>query len=764
ARAKRRLLGGLAQVAPLPLPFNQAFEWPLLFVYLLLLVAFLRKVEQGSDRWLSNRTLNLLGLAYFPLLILDVWRGLARSEMIDPLLHLLLFLVVVKLFSLRRERDVWHVLIALFFTFAAAMATSSHLTILLYLVVFVAMAIRALGQLSHLRLLAATRPDGEDDAPPALPGTGAWLTAATLIVLMIGAPLFAAMPRLRDPFLFGQGGGSGSTTGFSDSVDLNLTSAIRGNRQVAMRVQYESGQRGDLGDDIRFKAATYDRYDSRSWHREGDSEHMIAAGRHRPLVPGAAERAVERAILFLEPIGARSLPLPVETVAVRLPASTTLWRDAGGAVSLPMAPAETVRYEAVLGDRPVFIERPRADPSEPPPGARDLGGLTPRMTELANAVMRDGASPTRASLVDGSFLRGQAAPAAVDEPADGDGDAAIDGGTPANVAGAVPRDRDDDSTRIDRLERYLISTFDYTLDFVGRGGSEPLDAFLFEHQSGHCELFASAMVLMLRSQDIPARLVTGFLGAEWNPLEGYYIVRQDNAHAWVEAWTPDRGWQIYDPTPPDGRPGAAPASALRFFSQLWDYLIFRYDRYVLSYGTDDQASIFQRLKTQIEEWWQRLTGDDEAALPAPDGAAPAASAESSDDWAQRGRQLIAGGGSALALLLALGVGFWFWRRRQPPRSARDAYGHLRHLLGDAGFADDDALVPSQVRRRASARFPGASASIATVIDLYLRERFAERPLDARGRQRLADALTEARAQLRQAGRTSSHPTAPAASN
>ena len=93
-------------------------------------------------------------------------------------------------------------------------------------------------------------------------------------------------------------------------------------------------------------------------------------------------------------------------------------------------------------------------------------------------------------------------------------------------------------------------------DFVGRSGQLALEDFLFRTRRGHCEFFATAMVVMLRSQGIPARFVTGFLGGEENAFEGYYVVRQSNAHAWVEAWFPDRGWQVFDPTPASGRPGA----------------------------------------------------------------------------------------------------------------------------------------------------------------------------------------------------------------
>ena len=116
--------------------------------------------------------------------------------------------------------------------------------------------------------------------------------------------------------------------------------------------------------------------------------------------------------------------------------------------------------------------------------------------------------------------------------------------------------------RARRLESHLIDNYTYTLDFVGRSPDNPIEDFLFRYRSGQCEYFASSMVLMLRSQGIPARLVTGFLGGEYNPFEGYYIVRDNNAHAWVEAYLAGAGWRIFDPTPPAGRPAAGGEGAL----------------------------------------------------------------------------------------------------------------------------------------------------------------------------------------------------------
>src|SRR5262249_57566678 len=125
--------------------------------------------------------------------------------------------------------------------------------------------------------------------------------------------------------------------------------------------------------------------------------------------------------------------------------------------------------------------------------------------------------------------------------------------------------------RAKRLETHLIQGYSYTRDFGGRSTENPLEDFLFRYRSGHCEYFASSMVLLLRSQGIPARLVTGFLGGDYNPFEGYTIVRGSNAHAWVEAYLPGGGWQIFDPTPPAGRPAEAAPRLFRLIHHAYHF-------------------------------------------------------------------------------------------------------------------------------------------------------------------------------------------------
>ena len=79
-------------------------------------------------------------------------------------------------------------------------------------------------------------------------------------------------------------------------------------------------------------------------------------------------------------------------------------------------------------------------------------------------------------------------------------------------------------------------------------GADEVDDLLFRTREGFCGHYASAFVTLMRAADIPARVVTGYLGGEWNPIGGYFVVRQSDAHAWAEVWLAERGWTRVDPT------------------------------------------------------------------------------------------------------------------------------------------------------------------------------------------------------------------------
>jgi transglutaminase-like putative cysteine protease len=124
--------------------------------------------------------------------------------------------------------------------------------------------------------------------------------------------------------------------------------------------------------------------------------------------------------------------------------------------------------------------------------------------------------------------------------------------------------------KIEAIESRL-QHYEYSLA-VERGGGDPVLDFLTVHKAGHCEFFASALALLARTQGIPTRLVGGYRVYEVNPITGQTIVRDRNAHAWVEVWL-DGAWRLRDPTPVGDGPGATRT----FFDHLGDLWSLAWD-------------------------------------------------------------------------------------------------------------------------------------------------------------------------------------------
>ena len=186
--------------------------------------------------------------------------------------------------------------------------------------------------------------------------------------------------------------------------------------------------------------------------------------------------------------------------------------------------------------------------------------------------------------------------------------------------------RDDDAVVAAALRHFRNEAFYYTLQ-PPLLGNDPMDEFLFEVRRGFCEHYAAAFVTLMRSAGIPARIVTGYQGGEFNPAGNYYIVRQSDAHAWAEVWLTETGWTRVDPTAAvaperieygaDGLRrllargallGGLPADTVRGLLSLtwleqarqqtrlsWDAVNTTWQRWVLDYGQDRQQELLARL-------------------------------------------------------------------------------------------------------------------------------------------------------------------------
>ena len=169
------------------------------------------------------------------------------------------------------------------------------------------------------------------------------------------------------------------------------------------------------------------------------------------------------------------------------------------------------------------------------------------------------------------------------------------------------------------LRMFRQQPFVYTLTppLLGEHSS---DEFLFDTRKGFCENYAGSYALLMRAAGIPARIVTGYQGGEINQLGNYLIVRQSDAHAWVEVWLKDRGWLRIDPTAavsPDRIEGGleqalGDSQALFRFgrrnpwlSQLlfrWDSLQYGWNKWVLQYNRQRQMNLMRRLGLGIRGW------------------------------------------------------------------------------------------------------------------------------------------------------------------
>src|SRR5581483_3435741 len=191
----------------------------------------------------------------------------------------------------------------------------------------------------------------------------------------------------------------------------------------------------------------------------------------------------------------------------------------------------------------------------------------------------------------------------------------------------------------------------YTLELKA-GGSDPLSDFLFNVKQGHCEYFATAMAVMLRTQGIATRIVNGFLPGEYNEAAGAFTVRQSDAHSWVEVYFPQtNSWVTFDPTPPAGRTTHERTGLAGLLSKYSEALELVWFQYVVGYDKQEQHSLVSSVRNRLSDFQRRsVNGLDRARVAFPTYAKPMVIVT------------IAIGGVLLAILLGRRVRRFGWRR------------------------------------------------------------------------------------------------------
>jgi transglutaminase-like putative cysteine protease len=512
---------------------------------------------------------------------------------------------------------------------------------------------------------------------------------ASLATVLIAVAIFPLLPRVRSgAFLAGGFGGSIGLSGFSDHVELGDLGRIRLDPQMALRVDTLAGVTPGP-EDAYWRGLAFDHFDGRSWAvtpggREavpGSSEMGLSVGNHR-----RGERLEQR--IVREPVTSGVIFSAGKGLRVR-GSLDRVERDVnGGLYAFPTA-GERVSYQVTSAVEVPTEAALRLDRSLPPRegGERflQLPALSPEVAALALRIVAD---------------------------------------------------LDTDAERVRALERHLRRSGRYTDEPPAHGseGASPIESFLLARTEGHCEYFASAMVVLARSLGLPARLVNGFAGGETNSILGFTELRQSDAHTWVEVHFQKAGWVRYDPTPPDLRlAGASALSASDRLAALQSALEYWWFRNVIDFDRSRQASALRNLWVAWHAW---RSPREQAAADAGDAAEPGG-----PPLPLRPLLLL-----ALPVVLSALVAAVLHQRRTRRGAALPAYYRRALRLvarrGPRRAAGDTARAFAA--RAAGVLAPAPALAFERVTELYLAERFGGRETTAAGRE----ALRELRDSLR----------------
>lgn len=658
-----------------------------------------------SERWTSP-----LSFAYFVFFAIDYF-AFSRS-FLPATVHLALFGVVVRMFSLRRERDhVTLAILAFLMVLASAVLTVDSVFLfsfaafmLMAVATFVLMEMRRSGMAASIQARHSNDPQEHRHLAFALVRFSPLLM---LMILVSGAALFFLMPRVSAGYLGGYSYGTDFSSGFSDHVQLGRIGEIQQSNSVVMHIQIDGDSTGRY--DLHWRGVALSNFDGHTWSnpreqfllsRRPDTSFAMPLNVDSARSYDAASLAREKMIhyrVLMEPIGTNVFFLAPWAYSLRGD-YRMLAGDSGGAVYDFDSRHAISRYEATSNI------------------------ATPSVAELRAA------RNSYPDQIEATYLRLP------------DVDPHV-----AKLAEQITASAGNNYDRAAAIENHLRTRFGYTLQLPQTQPKDPIANFLFERKQGHCEYFASSMAVMLRTLGIPSRVVNGFRSDEFNDLTGSYVVRAKDAHAWVEAYFPGYGWQTFDPTPSGsvGTPQGWGRMALYV-----DAMASFWRDWVVSYDSSNQYTLGKAAISSSRNMWEgaRIWAHDHY--------------ESMLKWARRSqdrvensprRWALYGGAVVVALFLLANLGRiaraiherWVGSHpeRVPEQAAALWYERMARALARKGMQKPKGQTPQEfVRRIEDTRLREPVARFTTV---YESARFGNSAEDALQLPRLFEEVLSA---------------------
>jgi transglutaminase-like putative cysteine protease len=557
--------GGLGSVSVLLVSFALLFRGYLLATRRTLLI---------PERWTT-----VLTLSYAGFYLADYF--LISGAFLGATVHLVLFVMVVRLFSAQRDRDHYFLSVIAFLMVLAAAVLTVNSIFLLAFAGFMLMAVATFILMEMRRASAKATIAAKDSTDNRAYRKMAFALAAVapgiaLCVLLVSSGIFFLLPRVSAGYLNAYTPGSDLSTGFADRVELGRIGQIQQSNALVMHIQIDGDPHGAF--DLKWRGVALNLFDGRTWSnprqlylpRMQDGSFVLTqlVPRSEVLRTPPPRRPIHYKVL-MEPMGSNVffLAATANTLAGNY---RRVAMDDGGAV-FDLDP-----------DRPVGSYEASSNLAQP------------EAKQLRAAVVS--LSPE----VQSNYL--QLPP--------------LDPRIP-RLAEQITAQADNNYDRAEAIERYLQTHYGYTLQLSSTVPSDPLAEFLFERKRGHCEYFASSMAIMLRTLRIPSRVVNGFRTGEFNDLTSQYLIRASDAHSWVEAYFPGYGWVNFDPTP--AGPSEASTGWRRFrlytdaMASFWREWVINYDmshqQHLAFSSTRSGRELLERVQAWARRKYQALLSD-----------------------------------------------------------------------------------------------------------------------------------------------------------
>ena len=644
------------------------------------------------DATISTRWTNYLTISYVAFYVADY--TLLSGNFLAATVHLVLFGMVVRLFSARKERDHYMLAVLSFLMVLAAAVLTVDSVFLIAFAGFMLMAVTTFVLMEMRRSSqTATIPAREPTDPLTYRRMAFFLGGASpaLVVLILAgaSAIFFVLPRMSAGYLSSYAAGNDMATGFSDHVQLGRIGQIQQSNAVVMHVQIDGDKQGAY--DLMWRGVSLHLFDGKSWSNPTEQTPLFRQHDGRFALPqkpddlqGPSTPFIHYRVL-MEPIGTN-----IFFLADRARFLSGVYRmvssDGVGSVYDLDAAHPISLYEA---DSDLPVARPE---------------------KLRRA------SSTYSPEIQLKYLQ---RPPHLD-------------GRIAELALQAAGSTDNNYDRALLLERYLMTNYAYTLQLPRIAPKDPLADFLFVRKRGHCEYFASSMAIMLRTLGIPSRVVNGFRTTEFNDVTSNYVIRASSAHSWVEAYFPGSGWISFDPTP--GTPRSAATGWSRILLYV-DAMASFWREWVINYDVNHQRALGEgalqgsRLLVERSRLWVQFHY---AALLDKARHTQQRVTQSPRGWTALG--------IVLALLLVLATNaraILRWVREQklrrhpeeaPQRAAALWYKKMTGLLARKGWKKTPTQTPQEFLTRI--QDPSLRERVERFTRAYEAARFGESPEQA----------------------------------